>query len=137
MATTVTTSNDVTRIFQDVETLSAAQTLIAADSGKTFILSAAAGVTITLPALQSGLNFKFIVGAAFATANFVVASAEASKIQGVLVVNGASVDAADEDQINFVASAETIGDHIEIICDGTDWYASGVGSQAGSITATT
>ena len=137
MATTVTTSNDVTRIFQDVETLAAAQTLIAADSGKTFILSAAAGATITLPALKSGLNFKFIVGAAFATTNWVVASAEAAKIQGVLVVNGASVDAADEDQINFVNSAETVGDHIELICDGTYWYASGVGSQAGSITATT
>jgi len=137
MATTVTFSNDVTRIFEDVETLAAAQTLTAADSGKTFILSAAAGATITLPALKSGIHFKFIVGAAFATTNWVVASAEASKIQGVLVVNGASVDAADEDQINFVATAETIGDHIEIICDGTDWYASGVGSQAGSITATT
>ena len=137
MATTVTFSNDVTRIFEDVETLAAAQTLTAADSGKTFILSAAAGATITLPALKSGIHFKFIVGAAFATTYWVVASAEASKIQGVLVVNGASVDAADEDQINFVATAETIGDHIEIICDGTDWYASGVGSQAGSITATT
>jgi hypothetical protein len=137
MATTVTYSNDVTRIFQDVETLAAAATLTAADSGKTYILSAAAGATITLPALKSGVHFKFIVGAAFATTNWVVASAEASKIQGVLVVNGASVDAADEDQINFVNSAETVGDHIELICDGTYWYASGVGSQAGSITATT
>lgn len=137
MATTVTYSNDVTRIFQDVETLAAAQTLTAADSGKTYILSAAAGATITLPALKSGVHFKFVVGAAFATSNWVVASAEGSNVQGVLIVNGASVDAADEDQINFVATAETVGDHIEIICDGTDWYVSGVGSQAGGITATT
>lgn len=137
MATTVTYSNDVTRIFQDVETLAAAQTLTAADSGKTYILSAAAGATITLPALKSGVHFKFIIGATFATSNWVVASAEGSNVQGVLIVNGASVDAADEDQINFVATAETVGDHIEIICDGTDWYVSGVGSQAGGITATT
>jgi len=137
MATTVTYSNDVTRIFQDVETLAAAQTLTAADSGKTYILSAAEGKTITLPALKSGVHFKFIIGAAFATSNWVVASAEGSNVQGVLIVNGASVDAADEDQINFVATAETVGDHIEINCDGTDWYVSGVGSQAGGITATT
>ena len=137
MATTVTYSNDVTRIFQDVETLDAAATLTAADSGKTYILSAAEGATITLPALKSGVHFKFVVGAAFATSNWVVASAEGSNVQGVLIVNGASVDAADEDQINFVATAETVGDHIELICDGTDWYVSGVGSQAGGITATT
>lgn len=137
MATTVTYSNDVTRIFQDVETLAAAATLTAADSGKTYILSAAEGKTITLPALKSGVHFKFVVGAAFATSNWVVASAEGSNVQGVLIVNGASVDAADEDQINFVATAETVGDHIELICDGTDWYVSGVGSQAGGITATT
>jgi hypothetical protein len=136
MSTTVTFSNDVTRIFEDVETLAAAQTLTAADSGKTFILSAAAGATIVLPALKSGVHFKFIIGSAFATTDWIIDSAEGDNIEGLLIVNGASVVASGEDQINFVNSAETVGDHVEFACDGTNWYVTGAGNAAGSITAT-
>ena len=136
MSTTVTFSNDVTRIFEDVETLAAAQTLTAADSGKTFILSAAAGATITLPALKAGIHFKFIVGAAFATTDWIIDSAEGDNIEGLLIVNGAAVVASGEDQINFVNSAETVGDHVEFACDGTNWFVTGAGNSAGSITAT-
>ena len=136
MATTVTFSNDVTRIFEDVQTLAAAATLTAADSGTTYILKAAEGKTITLPALKSGINFKFIVGSAFATSDWIIDSAEGDNIEGLLIVNGASVVAAGEDQINFVNSAETVGDHVSLSCDGTNWFVSGAGNAAGSITVT-
>lgn len=138
MATLTHVSNDVQRAKAEVETIAAAQTLTAADSGKVFILDAAAGATITLPALEAGLRFKFIVGAAFATTNWVVDSAEGDNINGILVVNGASVPAEAEDQINFVNSAETIGDYIELVCDSgnSQWLVNGVGNAAGSITAT-
>jgi hypothetical protein len=136
MATTVTFSNDVTRIFEEVQTLAAAATLTAADSGTTYILKAAAGKTITLPALKSGINFKFIVGSAFATTDWIIDSAEGDNIEGLLIVNGASVVAAGEDQINFVNSAETVGDHVSLSCDGTNWFVSGAGNSAGSITVT-
>lgn len=136
MATTVTYSNDVTRIFSDVETLAAAATLTAADSGKTYILKAAAGATITLPALKSGVHFKFIIGSAFATTDWIIDSAEGDNIEGLLIVAGSPVVASGEDQINFVNSAETVGDHVEFSCDGTNWYVSGAGNSAGSITAT-
>lgn len=130
------TTNDIDRIFNDVETISAAKTLIAADSETWFKLDAAAGVTITLPAVQAGLNFRFVIASSFATSNFVIDSAEGDNISGVLVVNGASVVAADEDQINFVATAETVGDFIDIWSDGTSWFVYGIGASAGSITAT-
>lgn len=136
MATTVTFSNDVTRIFEDVQTLAAAATLTAADSGTTYILKAAEGKTITLPALKSGVHFKFIVGSAFATSDWVIDSAEGDNIEGLLIVNGAAVVASGEDQINFVASAETVGDHVSLSCDGTNWFVSGAGNSAGSITVT-
>lgn len=136
MATTVTFSNDVTRIFEEVQTLAAAATLTAADSGTTYILKAAAGATVTLPALKSGINFKFIVGSAFATTDWIIDSAEGDNIEGLLIVNGASVAAAGEDQINFVNSAETVGDHVSLSCDGTNWFVSGAGNAAGSITVT-
>lgn len=136
MATLTHVSNDVQRAKAEVETISAAQTLTEADSGKVLILNAAAGATITLPALGSGLRFKFVVGAAFATTNWVVDSAEGDNINGILVVNGASVAASGEDQVDFVASAESIGDYIELVCDGSQWLLSGVGSATGSITTT-
>jgi len=134
--TTVTYSNDVDRIFDNVQLLTGNTTLTAADSGKTLFLNAAGGGTVTLPALKSGLNFKIIVGATDPTTNWVVDSAEGDNIDGVLNVNGAAVAAVAEDQINFVASTAVGGDYIELACDGTQWYVKGTGAAAGSITAT-
>lgn len=134
MATTY--SNDVVRIFRDTETLTAARTLTAADSGKTFWLDAAAGATITLPALKDGVNFKFVVADNFATTNWVIDSAEGDNIEGMIEVAGAVVVAAAEDQINFVASAEAKGDFIVLECNGTNWFVSGQAALSGGITAT-
>lgn len=118
-----------------VETIAAARTLTAADSGKEFILSAASGAAITLPTLRSGTTFRFIVGSAFATTNWTIV-ASTNVIEGGAIVNSTFVPADDENTISLVASAETIGDFVELKCDGTKWYASGVGAAAGSITFT-
>lgn len=123
-------------MFRDSEKISAAKTLTAADSGKTFWLDAAAGATVTLPALKDGLNFKFVVASNFATSNWVIDSAEGDNIEGSLVVAGAAVVAGAEDQINFVNSAETKGDFVQLECNGSLWFVSGVGALSGSITVT-
>jgi len=120
-----------------VETVAAADTLVASDNGKTFVLNAAAGVTVTLPAVTlTGWRAKFITGAAFATTNFVVASAEGDNIEGSLMVAGAVVDVDAADQINFVATAENIGDYIEVISTGTVWAVFGNALTTGALTAT-
>ena len=130
-------SNDEKRIFNNVGTISSATTLTAADSGKWYKLNNATGVTVTLPALKSGVNFKFIVAAAFATSNFIIDSAEGDNIEGVLVVNGASVVASGEDQINFVNTAESAGDTVTLRSNGTNWYISAAtASSSGAITCT-
>jgi len=134
-------SNDVKRAFEEVEVLSAAQTLTAADSGKVFILDAAAGATVTLPALAEGLKFKFVVGANFATSDWVIDSAEGDNINGIISDMGstvAGVPAVGEDQINFVNSAESIGDWVELVCDysNSQWLVSGACALNGGITAT-
>jgi len=117
--------------------ITAAKTLTRADSGTHFLLKAAAGVGVTLPALERGLRFRFSVGLAFATSNWVVAEADAAAvIEGIIVVNGASVPASNEKQVNFVNSAESLGDYVEMWCDGTSWFVSGIGNGAGSITVT-
>jgi hypothetical protein len=57
-------------------------------------------------------------------------------MEGSLVVAGAAVTVDAADQINFVDTAENIGDRVDVISDGVLWYVSGVGLTSGSITAT-
>jgi len=139
MATTY--SNDAVRIFQKTETLAATTTLTAADSGTVYILDAAAGKVVTLPALKDGLSFKFIVGAVFATDNWIIDSAEGDNMEGIIADMGstvAGVPVGAEDQINFVASAEGLGDWVEVVCDygNSQWLVSGMCRTNGGITAT-
>ena len=138
MSTTyLAVTNDTERQLAVVETVAVATTLTAKDSGKVFILKAAAGAQITLPAVatSAGLRFKFIVGQLFATTDWTV-KALSTAIEGSVLVNGAHVAGVDENTISFVASAEAIGDFAELVCDGTNWYVNGSGVAAGSITLT-
>lgn len=111
-------------------------TLTAADNGKTFYLRAAAGKTIVLPAVSAGLYFRFVVALAFATDNWIIDSAEGDNIDGSIEVAGAVVVAGAEDQINFVASAEALGDYVELESDGVQWFVHGMAALSGGITAT-
>lgn len=118
---------------EDIETIAAARTLKDGDSGKVFILSAAEGAAITLPALKSGFKAKFITGSAFATTAWTIVCPSAIG-QGGAIVNSVFVPAADETTITVAAAAETIGDWIEVTCDGTNYYINGVGAAAGAYT---
>ena len=138
MSTTyLAVTNDIERQLAKVEAVTGAITLTAEDSGKVLILKAAAGAQITLPAVatSSGLRFKFVVGLAFATTNWTVLAAS-NIIEGSVIVNGAHVAGVNENTISFVASAESVGDFAELVCDGTNWYVNGSGVTAGSITLT-
>ncbi len=95
--------------------------LTSLDSGKTVLLSAT-GTDITLPAVGfAGVNFKFQVNGAMGVENMVIYSAEGDNIEGTLIVAGAVVDCAAEDQLNFVIDGENIGDYFEIMSDGSQW----------------
>jgi len=119
-----------------VENITGALTLTEFDSGKEFTLSASAGAQITLPAVaKKGFKAKFTIGSAFATTNWTVVSAT-NVIQGSADVNSTLVPASNENTISFVATAETVGDYIELYSDGTNFYAYGIGASAGAITFT-
>lgn len=138
MSTTyLAVTNDVERQLANVEAVTGALTLTAEDSGKVLILKASAGAQITLPAVatSAGFRFKFIVGQLFATTDWTV-KALSNVIEGSVLVNGAHVAGVDENTISFVASAESVGDFAELVCDGTNWYVNGSGVSAGSITLT-
>lgn len=123
------------------EIIAAATTLDANDGGKLFLLDAAAGATVTLPALAKGLHFRFQIAAAFATTNWVIDSAEGDNTNGSIVDMGSTpavVVASGEDQINFVATAETIGDYVDFVADydNSQWLVNGMCAANGGITAT-
>jgi hypothetical protein len=117
------------------ETITAAKTLYAFDTGKHYSLSAAAGAAITLPAVEAGLNYRFTTGLAFATTDWTIVSTT-NVIQGNVLVAGAHVAGANENTISFVATAESLGDWVHIWSDGTNWYASGSAVTTGAITFT-
>lgn len=127
----------------NVEVIAADTTLTLDDSGKTFLLDNTTGEVITLPALatSNGWNAEFIVAAAFETDNWQIASAEGDNISGSIADMGSTVavvTAAAVDFINFVASAETIGDRVRIIADASNsqWIVTGMCAANGGITAT-
>ena len=126
-------SDDVMRIFDDYELISAASSLNLSDSGKVFKISGT-GYTVTLPAPSAGWKAKFIVSAAFST-DFVVQSPASNRdtINGGVIVNGAIVEADAVDRVTFEDDAESIGDFIEIHSDGTNYFVFGNGNAASSI----
>jgi hypothetical protein len=105
-------------------------------------ISAASGSVATLPAVKKGGFLRIILGTAFDTTDNVIASAEGDNIYGTLQIGSAdgSVDVtpcSGEDQINFVNTAETVGDFVELSSDGTNWYiGANVASSTGGFTCT-
>lgn len=117
------------------DTIAAAKTVRNDETGTVFVLSAAAGVAVSLPAVEAGLHFKFVIGSAFDTTDWTIVAAT-NVIQGNALVAGAHVPAASENTISFVATAESVGDYVDLVSDGTSWFVSGSGVTTGSITFT-
>ena len=118
------------RVFFDtrknVHALDGAYTVLASDSGKTFMLSATGGtVAITLPTtLEKGLHYKFVT-LEDTPSNAITIAAGSSIID--LVQKDAGGDAANStagtavDNI-IVGTSATQGDMINLFTDGTTWY---------------
>tara|TARA_E500000081_G_C5998476_1_gene290057 strand:- start:338 stop:754 length:417 start_codon:yes stop_codon:yes gene_type:complete len=134
MGTTTTISNDVERILEKQEVVTASKAITLADSGKTFLISGT-GYTITLPEATAGAKYKFQVAAAFGTDMVVqTPSTQRDTMSGSLIVAGAVVDADAVDRVTFEDGAERIGDFIELSSDGSVWMLFGNGAQSSSIT---
>lgn len=133
MATTVTYSNDVVRQQPDFKTVSADTTLTLADNGKTILLAGTSGAySVTLPAVKDGLSFKFIVSTVSSGVRTI--SATTAVIQGTVVANGAAVAGVNETNIALSASSK-VGDIVEVISDGTNFYLNGI-AQGATVTLT-
>ena len=112
---------------KNVHARDGAYTVLASDSGKTFMLSATGGtVAITLPTtLEEGLHYKFVT-LEDTPSNAITIAAGSSIID--MVHKDAGGDASNStagtavDNI-IVGATSTQGDMINIFTDGTTWYA--------------
>lgn len=123
-----------------VTTKTAASTLTAADSGKTIFLNSATEFATTLPLPAEGLRFTFIVKAApVGTSYTIVTNGGANIIKGMQFnAAGAAGDTGTgDDTISFVASSSVAGDRVDLVSDGTNWFAYAFCTLAASITFTT
>jgi hypothetical protein len=130
------TAQQLATMIRDYEDTTAVNTLIYTECGKTIWLNSATEFATTLPAVTDlgGCKFKFIVKAApVGTAYTIVTNGGSNLIDGIVVVNGASVSCVDEDTLTFTASAAISGDWVEVVTDGTNWYVEGTGNAATAI----
>ena len=85
--------------------------------------------TITLPAVSAGLKFKFIM--TDTTADSSITTNEGTALfKGGAECGDAYLTLAGTTIVLEAAGA--VGDHLELICDGTYWYVSGHGSHDAS-----
>lgn len=127
-------------IVDTTEVVTATNVILAAESGKTFFLDAAAGFESTLPTAAAGLHLRFIVKTAPTSNGYTITGAPADKIQGTVACSGAEntingVTAVDADNVILVANQATVGDLIEFFSDGTNWYVTGNVNTYAAITA--
>lgn len=115
-------------IILDTGAIVATSTLTSTSDNNQLLGASAVFTTVTLPAATDGLSYKFVVTGALTGEETLIDSAEGDNISGLLQVNGADVACSAEDQINIITDGEVIGDFVELLSDGTNWYI--VGSQA-------
>jgi hypothetical protein len=117
-----------------------ASALTAEDSGKTIFLNSATEFATTLPLPANGLHFTFIVKAApVGTSYTIVTKNGANIIKGMQFVaaDAAGDTGTSDDTITFVAGSSVAGDKVELVSDGTSWFAYAFSTLAASITFTT
>ena len=120
-----------TYMFNMNNSAASSHTLDNGDSGKTYLLANTVARTITLPAVEGGLRFKFIVTDSTA-ASTIVTNEGTSLIKGGILLATAWETLAGT--TITAATDNVIGDWIELVCDGTYWYISGQSGHANGFT---
>lgn len=123
------------------EVVAATNVITAAESGTVFFLNNATEFVSTLPAPAAGLNFTFIVTAAPASASYtIVTNASANIILGHIVCSAGGTgdsETSGGDTITLVDGQAVVGDRVDIVCDGTNWFVRGSCKVVAGMTITT
>lgn len=146
-AATTATAVEITMAADNsvnTEIVTATNVITAAESGATFFLNSATEFASTLPAPAAGLRYSFIVTAAPSGADYTITTNSSANIiigQTYTVdVNSATdpdFEATGCDTISFVSAKSIVGDRVDVICDGTNWFAQAFCSVFDAITFTT
>ena len=112
------------------------------DSGKVFFLNSGSEFTTTLPSVAdagAGWNCKLIVKSAPVGDSYIITE-KTSADTNIIITNGIneltdSVGPNDTGHttISFAASVAIQGDWVELLCDGTNYYATGQTKADGGI----
>lgn len=126
-----------------VTELTEATTLTAAQSNTTFFLNSATEFAVTLPAAATagaGWKCRVVVTGAPSGADYTVVTSDTTNIHGHVLTN---VDAGGSSgatagtgvgTITFADGKALKGDYAEVVCDGTDWFATCVSAAFDGIT---
>jgi hypothetical protein len=144
-APVVTTPTITGAVVTDAtEVVTATNVITAGETGKTFFLSSATEFVSTLPAPAAGLKFSFVVSAAPSGASYtIVTNSSANIIKGQVyssdldAAGNADIETSGGDTITLVDAKSVAGDRVDLICDGTNWFAYCFCSVFDAITITT
>lgn len=132
--------NNAADTSANTEIVTTTNVIAATESGMTYFLNSATEFVSTLPAVAQGLKFTFIVTVAPSGASYtIVTNASANIIKSLQ--NSVAGDQGDfgtsDDTITFVDGQAVAGDRVDVICDGTSWFAYARSKVAAGITFTT
>ena len=123
-----------------VETINAAKTLTALDSGKVFMIQQDSAYEITLPLAATagaGWHAKFILSEVASNAVTIANNTSEDTIVGMTVGaddgNAGSSAESAVDEIVFISGAQ-LGDQVELLCDGAVYYAKATAHDVAHIT---
>ena len=122
-------NEDGAYMFNMNDSSASSHTLDMGDSGKIYMVSSTVARTITLPKVSAGLKFKFIMTDTTADSS-ITTSEGTALLKGGAECGDAYLTLAGTTIVLEAAGA--VGDHLELICDGTYWYVSGHGSHDAS-----
>ena len=122
-------NEDGAYMFNMNDSSASSHTLDMGDSGKIYMVYSTVARTITLPAVSAGLKFKFIMTDTTADSS-ITTSEGTALLKGGAECGDAYLTLAGTTIVLEAAGA--VGDHLELICDGTYWYVSGHGSHDAS-----
>ena len=122
-------NEDGAYMFNMNDSSASSHTLDMGDSGKIYMIYSTVARTITLPAVSAGLKFKFIMTDTTADSS-ITTSEGTALLKGGAECGDAYLTLAGTTIVLEAAGA--VGDHLELICDGTYWYVSGHGSHDAS-----
>lgn len=131
------------RVDSAYEVVSAANTITAAENGKTFFLNSSTEFASTLPAPFLGAKYTFIVSAAPSGASYtVVTEGGCQVLAGHVLTSGFADSGSDVETtatgttITFVDGVSVVGDRAVVESDGTSWFASCITAVEAGITIT-